>query len=46
MANTVTKLMDTDWRGQTHVTMTADTNGSGLLVVDVLVCLDGLQVHC
>jgi hypothetical protein len=34
MANTITKLMDTDWRGQTHVTMTADTNSSPLTVVD------------
>lgn len=25
MANTVTKLMDTDWRGQTHITMSNDT---------------------
>ena len=31
MANTVTKLMDTDWRGQTHVTMTNDTGATTLV---------------
>ena len=34
MANTVTTFMDTAWRGKKNVTMTAATNGSGLLVVD------------
>jgi len=31
MANTVTKLMDTDWRGQSHITLVGQ--GSGALVV-------------
>ena len=35
MANNVKELMDTDWRVQASATLQADTNASGLLLIDI-----------
>ena len=35
MANNVKELMDTDWRVQASATLQADTNASGLILIDI-----------
>ena len=35
MANNVKTLMDTDWRVQASATLQADTNASGLILIDI-----------